>query len=387
MKIVLAAHSALGGTFVVGSHHLARELARAGHAVAHVSTPLTPAHWLRRTDPEVERRFGLYRAGGERSAEGVFNYVPMGLAPWAIGRRFVPRANPLVVCLPSLRRVLAQAGFDRPDLLVVDQPKMIGIERVLQARRLVYRATDLYAEMLDDPSILVAERALCAAADLVVGTSTPVVEHLESLMPGRQAQLVENGVEFDAFTTPQPAPPEYASLPRPIAVYVGALDARFDDAMVAAAARAVPAASLVLVGPEDAAHPLTALAGLTNVHRLGRRPYASVPGYLQHADLALLPMSRHGANAGRSPMKIYEYGAAGLPVVATRTAELARRALGYVHLVEDADGFAAAARTVLASDADALAGAKRQARDVARQYDWAGRARLLLERLDAATAR
>jgi glycosyltransferase involved in cell wall biosynthesis len=251
----------------------------------------------------------------------------------------------------------------------------------------VYRATDLYAQMLSDPTIVAAERYLCAHAQLVVGTSTPVVEHLESLMAGRRAHVVENGVEFGPFTTPQAAPPEYAALPRPLAVYVGALDDRFDVAMVAAAARARPDASFVLVGPEDPARPLAPLVGLANVRRLGRRPYEQVPGYLQHADLALLPMSGHGANAGRSPMKIYEYGAAGLPVVATRTAELARRALSFVRLVADPAGFAAAVDAAFRVPPDAQADARRQARDAARQFDWIGRARLLLDLVDAAPLR
>jgi teichuronic acid biosynthesis glycosyltransferase TuaH len=382
MRIVLAAHSALGGTFVVGSHHLARELARAGHTVAHVSTPITPAHLLKHRDPEVAHRVAVYRAGGVRTADGVLNWVPMGLLPWPLSRRFVPRANPLLACAPRLGAYLAAAGFDRPDALIVDQPKMVGIERLLRPVRLVYRATDLYAQMLGDPRVLDAERALCRQADVLIGTSTPVVEHLRRLSGGRDAHLVENGVEFATFADPQAAPAEYAGLPRPIAVYVGALDDRFDGATVAACARATPQATYVLIGPEDPARPLAMLDGLSNVVRLGRRPYDTVPAYLQHADLSLLPLSAHPANAGRSPMKLYEYGAAGLSVVASHTPELERRALPFVHLARESTGFVDAVRQLVAS-VDTLAAAGAAAREISRDYDWAGRARLLLSHLSA----
>jgi len=44
MDIVFASHTVIGGHFVVGSHHLARSFAAAGHRVAHMSTPISPAH-------------------------------------------------------------------------------------------------------------------------------------------------------------------------------------------------------------------------------------------------------------------------------------------------------------------------------------------------------
>ena len=69
---------------------------------------------------------------------------------------------------------------------------------------------------------------------------------------------------------------------------------------------------------------------------LGPRPYAEVPAYLQHADVGLLLLSPDPANAGRSPMKLYEYAAAGLPVLARATPELQRRAEPFVALYDDA---------------------------------------------------
>ena len=73
---------------------------------------------------------------------------------------------------------------------------------------------------------------------------------------------------------------------------------------------------------------------LSNLRILGARPYAVLPAYLRHAHAGLLPLNDHPANAGRSPMKLYEYAAAGLPVLATRTAELARRGLPFVRFID-----------------------------------------------------
>ena len=42
MKIAFLSHTAMGGDFVVGSHHLATALAARGHDVLHMSAPVTP---------------------------------------------------------------------------------------------------------------------------------------------------------------------------------------------------------------------------------------------------------------------------------------------------------------------------------------------------------
>src|SRR5690606_32434335 len=73
----------------------------------------------------------------------------------------------------------------------------------------------------------------------------------------------------------------------------------------------------------------------------GALPHARLWDELLRADIAILPMNAHPSNEGRSPMKIYEYLAAGLPVVARGAAELARRGIPGVFLYEDGGEVAA----------------------------------------------
>jgi teichuronic acid biosynthesis glycosyltransferase TuaH len=42
LKIVVGAHTPHGTPYVVGSHHIARELKRMGHMVFHIPIPLGP---------------------------------------------------------------------------------------------------------------------------------------------------------------------------------------------------------------------------------------------------------------------------------------------------------------------------------------------------------
>ena len=239
----------------------------------------------------------------------------------------------------------------------------------------VYRATDLYAEMTGGQSLSRAEKLLIERANLLVGTSEPVVDRLASFGQDKPTLLLENGVEFQHFAADSTMPVEYNRIPAPRAVYVGALDARFDGQLLRSVAQANSNASFVLIGPVTrASHEL--LSTLANVHFLGHRPYETLPGYLRHATLGLLPMGSHAANAGRSPMKLFEYGAAGLPVVATETAELRRRELPFVRLAKTHQEFAQCTKELLTDTVESFRlGAV--ARGLSRERDW----RLLAARL------
>jgi len=115
--------------------------------------------------------------------------------------------------------------------------------------------------------------------------------------------------------------------------YAGAIDFRFDAELVVRLAKARPEIEFVIIGSGTDSHSLAA-PDLQNLRWLGTRPYAQLPAYLQHANVGLLPLNDHPANAGRSPMKLYEYAAAGLSVLATRTQELARRAPSFVRFID-----------------------------------------------------
>lgn len=299
-----------------------------GHQVLHLATPVTLGHGLPGRSETDRARLATWREGGRAYGDRLDEYVPLAMLPWAMGRwGLEAQWNLFLSGTPGLRRVLARRSFLEPDLLLIDQPRFAGLERLVRARTVIYRATDLYGDMTGDPSIHRAERWILTRAHGMIATSAPVLEHLRDLRPGMPSLLLENGVELQSFLAPQPEPAEYRP-GRCRLVYAGALDMRFDFEAVAALALARPDLDLYLIGPGT----WPTNAPPPNVHMLGPRPYHHLPAYFQHADIGLLPMNDHPANAGRSPMKIYEYAAAGLPVVARRTPELERRRESFLTL-------------------------------------------------------
>jgi glycosyltransferase involved in cell wall biosynthesis len=368
MDIVFASHTVIGGHFVVGSHHLARSFAAAGHRVAHMSTPISPAHLaLVGKSDIIRQRYRVWRDGGRGHTSGPVNLVPMAALPWqAAGPLYRLGFNQLIRTVPSIKGLLRRCGIGQPDLLIIDQPYFAGLERMLKARTTLYRATDLYAEMTDDPSCVAAEREILRHADGWIATSQPVYAHLHRLAPDKPSLLIENGADVEHFSTPQARPQDYAGIAGPRLVYAGAIDKRFDTGAARSLALAMPDAAIILIGPvSDGAGDDLAKNGLPpNVHLLGPRPYSTLPAYFQHADAGLILLNDHPANGGRSPMKLYEYAAAGLPVICRGTPEIARRGDSFVFLYEEPDAIGEVAVTALERRAE-LEPAIRAAADAA----------------------
>jgi glycosyltransferase involved in cell wall biosynthesis len=157
------------------------------------------------------------------------------------------------------------------------------------------------------------------------------------------------------------------------------MDEWFDFDLVQAAAERLPEISFVLIGPDHLAR--QRLRPLKNLHLLGRRPYSDLPAYLHQADVGLIPFDVVGhPHLVRSvhPLKLYEYMACGLPVVATEWAELQALRSPAV-LSATREGFIQAIETAVRAPRDP----DRYLR-FTEGADWRVRVAALLARLDAA---
>jgi hypothetical protein len=384
MRIAFLSHTGMGGSFVVGSHHLAAAFAARGHEVQHVSAPVTPAHLLGLRDAFVRRRFARFLGGGEMH-QGVRDVVPLALFPWKVAR-----SQPALMqahsrwMLASPLRGVRSLQLAHSDHLIVDEPRMLGVALSRGSRAtLTYRATDLYAAMRDDSRIADAERLLCRRADVIIATSERVATHLHELS-GRHVEVIGNGVSYSRFATPQPLSPVLAPLPGERArraIYVGAFDARFCAQSLCAAADGLRTHTFVLAGP-GSERVATTLAR-PNIHATGAVPFESLPGLLQSCAVGLLPFSANGANAGRSPMKLFEYAAAGLSVAASSVFQPGVATPSLAVAASDGD-FARAVCAAFESAADA--GQIERGRAVARAEDWGAKATLLLRLIQHARA-
>lgn len=344
MKIVFLSHTPRNYLFKVGSYHLSNECVRLGHQVLYIPSPLSPFHFMNipRLGDEDYRNVIKSRLQTLRprvDAKGVANLTPFVLLPYNKGLFDRPQiALDYHFTFNHIGRKIRTIGFDEADLVIQDKVGLFFMRRFIRARRWIYRATDDYSSMsrgASSDSIQMLEQKICDFSDHIFVTSHPLKQLFKQRYKA-EASVLRNGVDADHFGAAHDRPAEYASISKPIILYVGSLDQRFDLGLLTEVAHRHPDLQFVIVGPggksripED--HP--------NILALGPKPYEQVPAYMQHADIGILPLTLTGANHARSPMKIYEYGLCGLPVVSTPLRELQNRKEKFITFAKDPTAF------------------------------------------------
>lgn len=100
-------------------------------------------------------------------------------------------------------------------------------------------------------------------------------------------------------------------------VYVGVIQERFDVALVAECARALPDVRFVIAGPVWKGVDVSVLGVYSNVILKGPVQYTQVPELLAQSWVGIIPHTIDSFTQSMDPMKAYEYLAAGIPVVST----------------------------------------------------------------------
>jgi glycosyltransferase involved in cell wall biosynthesis len=184
---------------------------------------------------------------------------------------------------------------------------------------------------------------------------------------GRPLIVIGNGVERDRFEAPRPVPADLAGLPRPWIGYVGLMSHFLDFDTLETLRRERRGGTLVLVGPGTPATDdrMAVLAARDGVRWLGPRPYEEVPAYMQALDVGVIPFRAADPYVqGINPNKVYQYLAAGVPVVTTPVLDLPQEppALAFA---TDPESMRAAVHTALSAPPS-----REACRALARPHDW-----------------
>jgi glycosyltransferase involved in cell wall biosynthesis len=223
----------------------------------------------------------------------------------------------------SLRRACRGLGFQKP-ITWTFIPSSADVAGSLGERLVIYHCVDEFSKFTgaDEAAILKMERALMEKADMVVVSSSRLYETKSPY--NANTFLVTHGVDVahfrDACRQEIPAPADCADLKGPVIGFVGTVADWVDLEVIRYLAASRPQWSLLLIG--DIQTNTSALRELSNVHLLGRRSYQSLPAYCKTFDVAILPFVVNELTVAANPLKLREYLAAGLPVVATPLPEV-----------------------------------------------------------------
>jgi glycosyltransferase involved in cell wall biosynthesis len=137
---------------------------------------------------------------------------------------------------------------------------------------------------------------------------------------------------INANHEPEDFPEELKDIKHPVAGFVGGISDWVDVSLIAAAARQLPEVNFVLIGPVLA--DVSCFTGMDNVRLLGAKPYKNLPAYVRNFDVCLVPFKINKLTESVNPIKMFEYLAAGKPVISTPLPEV----LAYRDVVTIAEG-------------------------------------------------
>lgn len=230
---------------------------------------------------------------------------------------------------------------------------------------LIYDCMDDWSDFPSlPPSVVENERRLCQMADKIWVVS----EHLYRKFDDDYAaklEYVPNGVDFRHFSEATEFNEPHM---RPTLGYVGALHSWFDAQLVATVAAMLPNWDIILVGPILLEPNQRQSLQLPNIQFLGRQPYDALPKIIAGFDVSMIPFILTDLIKGTSPIKLYEYLAAGLPVVSTSMPEvLPFREPGVVICADNPDEFAQGIQDLYHAKSPEMLARRQQ---IARHHTW-----------------
>jgi len=359
--------------------------AEKGHRVLFVESGghLSRHLWRLVTGP---RRASLARRlfGAESPSDSIRVEKALTIAPW--GQKF-PLANRINSRLTAVR-IRRAKSLGSPRILWLYDPTAFELVGRVAEDFTVYDVVDDYAEQVGSDErrrrfVASADGEAAARSEVVFATTAELYER--ELTRNPNTYLVRNGADYDHFAHANGTSDEVSALPAPVIGFAGNLTAeKVDFDLLEAVARSRPDWSIALVGPvaANARSSYERLAELPNVHGLGFRRYEDLPGYVSAFSVGVIPYGANEYTRNCSPLKVFEYLAAGKPVVASGVPTLEGMEPDVV-LAESPESFVEAIEAALANDsADAVA----RRRDLAKTNTWETRTERLLELVDGRLA-
>ena len=162
------------------------------------------------------------------------------------------------------------------------------------------------------------ESALSQTSDLVLATSAYLLKKM--MNKTKKCIFLPNAGEFEHFNN-SPKSEILSKYNKPIIGYFGSISDWFDIELISYLANHCPHFTFIMIGHTFGAN-IKSLQKFPNVYFLGERPYSELPKYLHEFDVCLIPFKKTQLIEATHPIKLYEYFAAGKPVVSTSMSEL-----------------------------------------------------------------
>lgn len=274
--------------------------------------------------------------------------------------------------LKSLNAIRAAFDFGNT-YSIVDLPFWSEVACSLSSNSVIYDCMDHHAGFENNSeSMLKKEEYLLSKADLVITTASRLSTLIANV---RDNIIIRNAAEVEYFARRNSK--EVYQKKGKVVGYYGAIAEWFDLDLICYLAEHTPEIEYVIVG--NVTVDISVAKKYPNIKFIGEVPYSELTAYINVFDVCLIPFKLIELTLCTNPVKVYEYLAAGKPVVATAMPEVELMS-EYVHIGYSKESFLEKVHIALSESSNNELSLARQT--WALQHDWSSRAKELNHEID-----
>jgi glycosyltransferase involved in cell wall biosynthesis len=290
--------------------------------------------------------------------------------------------SPLIA--DQIKKALASLRWNNPPLVWIYNLPAVSLVGQLRETGVVYDCVDSFASFSwAHPDTHLWEKELLCKAQVVLTSARALFEKRRKI--NILTYLVPNAADYEHFARNELSgagePADLRPIGHPRLGFIGAAYEWLDYDLLKYLATNNPGWNLIMIGPHQ--HGIN-LPERENIHWLGARDYKTLPWYLANIDVMLIPFARNQTTEHANPIKLWEYLAAGKPVVSTRLPEV-REVLDLVWLSDNHREFQmnCEAALDLLKNPEKREDMVRRARIIARSNSWEVRCKEIRDILQA----
>jgi glycosyltransferase involved in cell wall biosynthesis len=278
----------------------------------------------------------FFRGSIEKINDNLYIYKLPAFMPNNLMARLEKSARPIFEFIDifirtgRIKEITAKYGFGEEIVGIFNLPEQYHLVGSFKSSLSIFDCMDNFTGFVpveEREYILSCERKMLEKVEAVTATADLLIEKFK--YSGKPVFRIPNAVSEDAcdFQSVNSEPEDIKNIPSPIAGYIGCISDWFDIDLLDGAVKADPDLNFVLIGPGrfgdlQNERKFEELLKNKNIYYLGPKKHCELPAYLKRFDAGIIPFQVIPLIECCNPVKVYEYFAAGKPVVSTYWKEL-----------------------------------------------------------------
>lgn len=309
-KAIVATHHLLDGPFEGGIHYFYQYFKSRKYQTTFITQPLSPRLFITDLGSFYKK---LWRV--KSSIDHIVHFTPV--YPQSVFGPFRKYLFDKYLKIPffDIDKKLTGFGLTRPDILLCEASLALSVRFSTSPKKYIIRFSDSMIDLGHKKDIVDFFIQQALSADLVLVAAEGIKNELIGF--GVNPSIIvalPNGVDLSRYERNYEKPDAYQYFSGPIAVYVGNTEI-IDHELLKYSAIQLPHVTFFIIGP----YKKQVLRNLPrNLVYHGYVEPNLVPAYLQNATVGLVPIIASRWGIMERPRKLYQYLAAGIPVVSTK---------------------------------------------------------------------